>query len=237
MVGATSLTPDPEAKLPIPAPALSGNLDARTSSPGAYTAFTMTAAHRTSIIDNCFTSSLDANVPASPGQVALVVAALKKDWKTVLRTLDAGASVETTDDAGVTPLMAAAMQGNVEVLRTLLERHASVDFTDLAGRCALHYALTAGKFEAVQLLLPLVSNIEALPTAENDLLTAALETGDMRIFQNVLERFPATLQWTANTRRALETALRADMKEQVRLLLSKHPAPPTREGGTVPLIA
>jgi hypothetical protein len=27
------------------------------------------------------------------------------------------------------------------------------------------------------------------------------------------------------------------MKEQVRLLLSKHPAPPTREGGTVPLIA
>ena len=237
MVGATSLTPDPQAKLPIPAPASSGNLDTRTSSPGAYIAFAMTAAHRTSIIDNCFTSSLDANVPASPDQVALVVAALKKDWKTVLRMLDAGASVETTDDAGVTPLMAAAMQGNVEILRTLLERHANVDFTDLAGRCALHYAITAGKFEAVQFLLPLVSNIEALPTAENDLLTAALETGDMRIFQTVLERFPATLRWTANTRRALETALCANMNEQVRLLLSKHPAPPTREGGTVPLIA
>src|SRR5206468_5156552 len=37
--------------------------------------------------------------------------------------------------------------------------------------------------------------------------------------------------------RALETALHGEMKEQVRLLLSKHPAPPTREGGTVPLIA
>lgn len=237
MVGATRLKPDPEAKLPISAPAPSVNLDAQTSSPGAYAVFPMKVAHRTSIIDHCFTSSLDANVPAPPRQVALVIAALKQDWKTVLRMLDAGASVETTDDTGVTPLMAAAMQGNVEILRTLLERHASVDFTDLAGRCALHYALTAGNFEAVQVLLPLMSNIEEVSVAGNDLLTAALETGEMRIFQTVLERFPATLQWTAVTGRALETALHADMKEQVRLLLSKHPAPPTREGGIVPLIA
>ncbi len=237
MVRATSLTPDPEAKLPILAPGPSGNPDTRASLPGAYAAFPMAAAHRTSIIDHCFTSSLDANVPAPPSQVALVVAALKQDWKTVRRMLDAGASVETTDDTGVTPLMAAAMQGNVGILRTLLERHARVDFSDLAGRCALHYAITAGKLEAVQLLLPLVSNLEAASAAGHDLLTRALETGDMKIFQTVLERFPATLQWTASTRRALETALHADMKEQVRLLLSKHPAPPTREGGTVPLIA
>lgn len=237
MVRATSLTPDPEAKLPIPALAPSEDLDARASLPSIYAAFPMAAARRTAIIDHCFTSNLDANVPATPGQVALVIAALKQDWKTVLRMLDAGASVETADDTGVTPLMAAAMQGNVGILRTLLERHASVDFTDPAGRCALHYAITAGKLEAVQLLLPLVSNLEGASAAGNDLLTMALKTGDMKIFQTVLERFPATLQWTANTRAALETALHADMKEQVRLLLSKHPAPPTREGGTVPLIA
>jgi ankyrin repeat protein len=238
MVRATSLTPDPEATLPIPAPAPSGNLDTRASSPGAYAAFfRMAAARRTSIIDHCFTSSLDTNVPAPPGQVALVVAALKQDWDTVLRMLDAGTSVETTDDTGITPLMVAALQGNVGILRTLLERHASVDFTDLAGRGALHYAIMTGKFEAIQLLLPLASNLEADSAAGNDLLTVALETGDMKIFQMVLERFPATLHWTANTRRALKTALRADMKEQFRLLLSKHPAPPTREGGAVPLIA
>jgi len=237
MVRATSLTPDPEARLPIPALAPSEDLDARASLPRTYAAFPMGAARRTAIIDHCFTSNLDANVPATPGQVALVIAALKQDWKTVLRMLDAGASVETADDTGVTPLMAAAMQGNVEILRTLLERRASVDFTDPAGRCALHYAITAGKLEAVQLLLPLVSNLEEASAAGNDLLTMALETGDMKIFQTVLERFPATLQWTANTRAALETALHADMKEQVRLLLSKHPAPPTREGGTGPLIA
>ena len=123
-------------------------------------------------------------------------------------------------------LMAAAMQGNVEILRALLERHAHADFTDLEGCSALHYAIAAGKLEAVQVLLPLVSNIEAPSSSGNDLLTLALETGDMNIFQAVLEQSPATLQWTTNTRRALDSALRADMKDQVRLLLSKHPRLP-----------
>jgi hypothetical protein len=59
----------------------------------------------------------------------------------------------------------------------------------------------------------------------------------MKVFQAILERFPATLEWTTQTRGALEAALNANQKEEVRLLLSKHPAPPTREGGVVPLIA
>ena len=70
-----------------------------------------------------------------------------------------------------------------------------------------------------------------------DLLTAALETGDMSIFRTVLERLPSTLHWTSGSRAALGAALQADMKDQVRLLLSKHPEPPTPEGGVVPLIA
>jgi ankyrin repeat protein len=53
----------------------------------------------------------------------------------------------------------------------------------------------------------------------------------------VLERFPPTLTWTADTRRALEVAVKGGLKEQVRLLLTKHPAPPTRADGVVPLIA
>jgi ankyrin repeat protein len=237
MVRATSLAPEPAPKLPVPAPAPSGNLEARVSLPAANRPFRLATARRVSVIDQCFTSDLEANAPPTPGQIALVAAALKDDWKTVLRSLDAGASVETTDESGVTPLMAAARQGNLEIIRNLLARQASVNFADFDGRSALHYALAAGKLEAVQLLLPLVSNLEAASVAGSDLLTMALETGDMKIFQAVLERFPATLPWTTNTRRALEIALRADMKEQVRLLLSKHPAPPTREAGTVPLIA
>jgi ankyrin repeat protein len=162
---------------------------------------------------------------------------LKQDWETVRRLLDAGAWIETADDTGLTALMAAAMQGDVAMIRTLLERQASANHTDFSGRSALHHALKAGKLEAVQALLPMVSNLEVISAGGHDLLTMALETGDMHVFQTVLERFPATLQWTTNTRRALETALNADLKEQVRLLLSKHPAPPTRDGGTAPLIA
>src|SRR6202171_4850122 len=97
--------------------------------------------------------------------------------------------------------------------------------------------MAAGKREAVELLLSLAPTFDPGSVAARDLLTAALASGDMTIFQTILEHFPPTLDWTDNTRRALEAALKAGMKEQVRLLLSKHPAPPTREGGTVPLIA
>jgi ankyrin repeat protein len=239
LIRATSLAPDLEATLPVlaPAPPPSEKMEIRPPLQVTYAAFPRAAARRTSTIEHCFTSSFELNVPASPGQIALIGAALKEDWKAVLRMLEAGGLIDTTDDSGVTPLMAAAMQGNLDVIRLLLERGARVDFTDLSGLCALHYAISAGKLEAVRLLLPLVSNLETVSTAGNDVLKMALETGDMKIFQAVLERLPATLEWTANTRDALETALRGELKEQVRLLLSKHPAPPTREGGTAPLIA
>ena len=239
LVHGTSLAPEPQASLPLPARAPVPNLAAKTTTPlpGVYAAVTREQARRTAIIDHCFTTNLDATVPPAPGQPELVAAALKEDWKSVLHLLDAGGSVEATDGKGVTPLMAAALQGNVSILRILLERQARVTFTDFSGRNALHYAIGAGKLEAVQLLLPLVLNSEGGSTGANQLLMMAIETGDMKVFQMLLEQLPATLQWTTQTRRALEIALRADMKQQVRLLLSKHPAPPTREGGTVPLIA
>src|SRR5664279_3106705 len=195
MVRASSLAPELAAKPPVPVPAPSVSLEARFSLPSANRPFRLAAARRTAVIDQCFTSNLEGNAPPTPGQIALVATALKEDWKTVLRLLDAGASVETTDESGVTPLMAAAGQGNVEIIRNLLARHASVEFANFDGRSALHYALAARKLEAVRLLLPLVSNLEATSVAGSDLLTMALETGDMKIFQAVLERLPATLSW------------------------------------------
>jgi ankyrin repeat protein len=89
----------------------------------------------------------------------------------------------------------------------------------------------------VELLLSVAPNFDPASAGARNLLTAALASGDMTIFQTILERFPPTLEWTANTHRALQAALSHGLREQVRLLLSKHPAPPTREGGVVPLIA
>jgi ankyrin repeat protein len=197
----------------------------------------VTPSRRTHIIQHCFTAEPQMNAPILRGQNAVITAALKQEWEIVRKLIDAGAPVESADETGLTSLMIAAKQGNVEMLRTLLERQARIDFMDYEGRTALHYALDAARLEAVELLILYSPPLEPGSAAGRDLLSAALKTGDMQIFQAVLERFPATLEWTPETRAALEAALAADMREQVRLLLSKHPAPPTREGGTVPLIA
>src|SRR3954470_8580139 len=108
---------------------------------------------------------------------------------------------------------------------------------DFNGRTAIEYAMTAGRLDVVELLLSLTPRLDPASGAARELLTAAITSGDMRIFQSVLEKLPPTLEWTASTRRALEIALSSNQKDQVRLLLSKHIAPPTRDGGTVPLIA
>jgi ankyrin repeat protein len=194
-------------------------------------------ASRTHIIDHCFSADTGLRTPVLWGPNAVVTAALKEEWEIVRKLIDAGAPVESTDETGLTPLMIAAKQGNLEVLRTLLDRQARVDFMDFEGRTALHYAIAADKSDAVAILLSFTPNFQPLSAAGRELLAAALRSGDMKVFQAILERFPPTLEWTPETRRALEAALNADKREQVRLLLSKHPAPPTREGGTVPLIA
>lgn len=230
----------PKAQPPAPVPATTAAADSLLiagPSIGAETPLPVVPARRTHIIDHCFTAAPEMNAPAVRGQNAVVTAALKQEWEIVRKLIDAGAPVETADESGLTSLMVAAKHGNIEMLRTLLERQARVDFMDFEGRTALHYAMTAGKPEAVGMLLSLTPNFQPSSAAGRELLTVALKTGDMKIFQAILERCPATLEWTAETRGALEAALKADKRDQVRLLLSKHPAPPTREGGTVPLIA
>jgi ankyrin repeat protein len=189
------------------------------------------------VVDNCFNAEPDVNVPVIWGPNAVITAALKQDWEVVRKLIDAGASVQSTDEKGETALMIAAEQGNLEMMRTLLERQARIDFMDFEGRTALHYAMAAGKRDAFEVLLSLSPNFDPNSASAHDLLTTALSSGDMTIFQAVLERFPPTLEWSSDTRRALELAVSHGMREQVRLLLSKHPAPPTRDGGVVPLIA
>ncbi|PYJ88024.1 MAG: hypothetical protein DME70_05175, partial [Verrucomicrobia bacterium] len=91
----------------------------------------------------------------------------------------------------------------MEMLRTLVERQARISFMDFEGRTAIHYAIAAGKREAIELLLSLAPNFNAGSAAGRDLLAAALASGDMAIFQMILERFPPTLEWTADTSHAL----------------------------------
>jgi ankyrin repeat protein len=228
--------PAPMVAAVSPPPAVDATLIAGPAI-GAETQLPVVPSRQSHLIENCFTTETDLSAPIIRGKNALITAALKEEWEIVRKLIDAGAPVESADETGLTALMVAAQRGNVEMLRTLLERQARIDFMDFEGRTAIHYAMSAGKREAVELLLSLAPSFDPAAPAGRDLLTAALASGDMTIFQTILERFPPTLEWTADTRRALEAALSHAMKEQVRLLLSKHPAPPTRDGGVVPLIA
>src|SRR4051812_29761701 len=188
-------------------------------------------------VDQCFTAEPDFATPVIWKENAVIVAALKQDWETVRKLVDAGAPVESTDQTGLTALMVAAKHGNLETLRALIDRQARIEFMDFEGRTAIDYALAAGQREVVEILFSLTKNFDPDSAGAHRLLAAALASGAIRLFQTNPERFPPTLAWTAETRRALESAVKAGAKDEVCLLLSKHPAPPTRADGVVPLIA
>ena len=192
---------------------------------------------RPGIIDHCFISDCEITAPASDREKSIVAAALKKNWDSVRLMLDSGVPVESANDVGITPLMVAAAQGDAEMVGMLLRRQANPNAKDLGDRTALHYAIQSRKLAAVQSVLPLMSDFSTPAGDGHDLFTIALETGDPSIADALLERLPAGLDWNSGSRAALQAALQSDRKEQVRLLLTKHRTPPTREGGTVPLIA
>src|SRR3954451_22708105 len=59
-------------------------------------------------IDHCFTAEPAFATPVIWKENAVIVAALKQDWETVRKLIDAGAPVESTDQTGITALMIAA---------------------------------------------------------------------------------------------------------------------------------
>jgi ankyrin repeat protein len=190
--------------------------------------------HRTSLIDLYLSEHLDPNARAAQDRPLILAAALDQDWETVRRLLKAGACVDLADENGTTPLMAAAKSGKIDILREFIGLVTSVDVADRSGRSALHHAIAARKTETVEFLLPFVPD---LGRHGSDLLAAALDTGDMKIANLLLERIPLLQEWSPGALRVLETSIAAGNHDQVRLLLKKHAVPPTPQGSNVPLIA
>ncbi|PYJ51137.1 MAG: hypothetical protein DME87_04410 [Verrucomicrobia bacterium] len=96
-----------------------------------------------------------------------------------------------------------------------------------------------GNLEMFRAFLARLTNLHAEARCKDgrDLLGMALDGGNPEIIRTVTERLPLMPQWRTSTRRALEAALLAGNKDQIRLLLGKHAAPPTPEGKRVPLVA
>jgi ankyrin repeat protein len=143
------------------------------------------------------------------------------------------------DAQGRTPLLIAMSQQDWKTARRLVYAGALVDFADTNGFTPLMAAAMHGNLEMFRLVLARTADLhaEARTGDGRDLLGMALDGGNPEIVEPVVERLPLMSQWTSSTRRALNAALQAGKKEQIRLLLSKHSAPPTPEGKSVPFLA
>ncbi len=193
--------------------------------------------HQGSLIERYFREHNDPNVRVANERSLLFAAILREDDAVARRLLDAGASADLADNAGVTPLMVAAMHGDLEMVRALIGHVSDITVKDGAGHSALHYAVGAQKIEIVDLLLSLTPNLELAYGDSGELLTLALGSPSPRIAQDILSKLPRFQEWSAGALHALDTALRAGDRDSVRLLFSKHVAQPTPEGKRVPLLA
>ncbi len=143
------------------------------------------------------------------------------------------------DTQGRTPLLIATSQQDWKTARRLIDAGALADLADKKGFTPLMAAAGHGNLQIFRTLLERLTNLHAEARCKDgrDLLGMALDGGNPEIIRTVTERLPLMPQWTTSTRRALEAALLAGNKDQIRLLLGKHAAPPTPEGKRVPLVA
>jgi ankyrin repeat protein len=193
--------------------------------------------HQTSLIDRYFRQHQNPNARTANDRSLLFAAILREERIIARRLLDAGASGDLWDNAGVTPLMVAAMHGDLELVRAIAGHVTDIAARDRAGHSALYYAVNARNLEIVELLLSLTPNLELAYGDSAELLTLAIGSPNTKITQEILARLPRLEQWSAGALRALDNVLRAGDRDSVRLLLSKHIPPPTPEGKHVPLLA
>jgi len=178
-----------------------------------------------------------ARISISPGELVRAVT-IQRDSLIDLCLIEHVAP-NGRDAQGRTPLLIAMSQQDWKTARRLVDAGALVDVADANGFRPLMAAAMHGNLEMFRLLLVRTADLHAeAPTNDGrDLLGTALDGGNPEIVEIVLERLPLMSQWTRSTRRALNAALQARNKDQIRLLLGKHSAPPTPEGKNVPFLA
>jgi len=143
------------------------------------------------------------------------------------------------DAHGRTPLLITMSQQDWKTAQRLLAAGARVDVADKNNFTPLMAAAMHGNVDMFKLILARSDNIhpEVPCTDGRDLLGLALDGGNPEIINTVIERLPQTSKWTTSGRHALNAALVAQNKNQIRALLSKHSAPPAPEGKSVPFLA
>lgn len=151
----------------------------------------------------------------------LHLAALRNDAAKVATLLNAGNSVDTTDDHGRTPAMIAARFGAVDTLRLLTERGADLSCRSGLGATALRNAVEHRKPEAVALLLASGANPdETYPhQSEPTPLMKAAFAGDFATTATLLSYGADPNHASSDSYTALHKAVGGGDRATVQLLL------------------
>ena len=107
----------------------------------------------TAIVRALLSQGVDANTPAGDGATALHWAAYAADLETADLLIRAGASVDATNDLGVTPLWVACTNGSAGMVARLLAAGADPNIAPPTGGTPLMRAVRTGNADAVASLL------------------------------------------------------------------------------------
>jgi len=182
-------------------------------------------------------SGLNLNGVGAQGRTPLLAATVAHNWPLVAQLLKAGADPRIADEKGVTPLMAAAGAGDRPTIKSLIAAGAPVDALDTKGRLALGYALAAKQTATVALLLDQQPALPVAARGGDDLASAALESGDPNLFEDILRRLPGGLTWTPAARAEFSKALAAKNTILGPLLMEKYAGAPAASAHAQPLLA
>jgi ankyrin repeat protein len=177
------------------------------------------------------------NVGGEQGRTPLLAATLSRDWPLAEKLLRASADPRVADEAGLTPLMGAAIAGNVPAIEKLLAAGAAIDAIDNKGRLALGYAVALRQTAAIEALLAHEKTLPAAARGGNDLASAALETHDRALYEDILRRLPGGLAWTAPSRDAFAGAFAQRDTIMAPLFMEKYAGAPAASENAQPLLA
>lgn len=83
----------------------------------------------------------------------ILEAVRSNDWKSTLRFISSGGTIDIQDESGMTPLHVAVCNDNLQLVRILMRAHPRLETRDRRGKTALLMAADRGNIEIIKTLL------------------------------------------------------------------------------------